>query len=342
MRAARRKEPAKSAGARPRARHDDDLSMKGPRAPHGGYHSRVDSVTRVAGKKSGSPRAVLDAANLAPLKRFGQNFLADANMREFLLRAAGITLETLVLEIGAGPGLFTAEIARLAGHVVAVEIDRRLIPVAREELSVHPNATLVEGDVLAPDHETLAPAVRAALNERLSSGFKSVRVLSNLPYNGAATMIVALLESGLPIDRMVVTVQKEVAKRIAARPGDRENGALTLLVQSLAEVRILRRVPPAVFWPRPKVESAVLEIVPRAKPSVGRDGYSSFKALLGDLFRHPRKTIANSLEAAERDGTRILVTCGIDPTRRAQTLTVEEVRHLLSSDLTSPSHRIRQ
>ncbi len=280
--------------------------------------------------KPGSPRAVLDAANLAPLKRFGQNFLADANMREFLLDAAGITADTLVLEIGAGPGLFTSEIARRAGHVVAVEIDRRLVPIAREELSVHPNVTLVEGDALAPDRETLAPAVRAALEERLSAGFRTVRVLSNLPYSGAATIIVALLESGLPIDRMVVTVQKEVAERIAAKPGDRKNGALTLLVQSLADVRILRKVPPAVFWPRPKVESAVLAIQAAAPPAVAADDRKAFRESLRVLFRQPRKTIANGIRQARLPAAAIeeLSRLGIDPGRRPHTLSVREAAAL--------------
>lgn len=281
-----------------------------------------------------SPRALLAAAGLAPLKRFGQNFLVDGNFREFLLRAAGLSPETLVLEIGSGVGLFTAEIARLAGRVVAVEVDRRLAPLAREVLDPFPRVTRVEADALAADRESLAPAVRAALTAALNEGFGTVRVLSNLPYQNAATIAVALLESGFPIDRMVVTVQKEVAERIAARPGDRRNGALSLLVQSLAEVRILRRVPPEVFWPRPTVESAVLEIALRSAPAVSREEIPLFKKTLEALFRHPRKTLLNSLgESAPCLGSalpqEVLQTCGVNPARRPQTLTVAEAAAIL-------------
>lgn len=317
-------EPDQEGRLAARTGHHDRLSGKGAPHAHGRYHSRVKEDP-----KPGSPRALLGEAGLAPLKRFGQNFMADANMRELLLREARPGPDALVLEIGAGLGLFTAEIARLAGHVVAVELDRRLVPLARAELSVHPNVTLVAGDALAPDRESLSPAVREALSKKLvpRGPFQAVRVLSNLPYNGAATMIVALLESGVPIDRMVVTVQKEVAERIAAKPGDRGNGALTLLVQSLAEVRILRRVPPSVFWPRPKVESAALEITVRHAFPSGEE-WRAFKRTLDALFRHPRKALAGSLRESHPDAAEILGACGIEPRRRPQTLTVEEARCL--------------
>ncbi len=284
-------------------------------------------------KPASSPRRILEEQNLAPLKKYGQNFLVDGNMREFLLRSADLTPDTLVLEIGAGLGIFTAEIARLVGFVVAVEIDPRLASLAREELSIHSNATLVEGDALGPDHETLAPAVRSVLEEKLAAGYRPIRVLSNLPYNGAATMIVALLESGLSIDRMVVTIQKEVAERIAAKPGDRENSALTLLVQSLADVRILRRVPPAVFWPRPKVESSILEIVTRQPPLVDMAHQQTFKELLRILFRHPRKTLLGSSGGApglaKDEAREVFRASGVSPLRRPHTLTAREATSIL-------------
>lgn len=280
-----------------------------------------------------SAKRLLVERGILPDKRFGQNFLVDGNMRDLLLRAADVREGTLVLEIGAGIGLFTSQIADLAGRVVAVEIDRRLAAIAREMLEPYPHVRLLVCDALADDRETIRPEVRAALEEALALGFPAMRVLSNLPYGSAATLIVALLESGLPIDRMILTVQREVAERIAAKPGERENGVLSLLVQRRAEARILRRVPPGVFWPRPAVTSAILELAVRREPLVDDAAYPRFKRTVEALFRHPRKTLLNSLCAGADAATRAaaeaaLKRCGVDPLRRPQTLSVPEAARI--------------
>ena len=279
-----------------------------------------------------SIREVLASHGIRPDKRFGQNFLADANMRDVLLRAADLSPQDLVLEIGCGPGFFTAQIAERAGYVVAVEIDRRIAAVARATLEAHPNARLVECDALSEDREAIHPQVLAAVRADLERHPGPLKVLSNLPYGSAATILIALLEADLPIERMILTVQYEVAQRVCAKPGDRENSLLSLLVQCRARPKILRRLPPGVFWPPPKVGSAALEIRPLETPLVPAGEYAAFKRTLQTLFRHPRKTLLNSARGAGLDCDETLFTrSGIAPEARPQTIDIAQAVTLTRS-----------
>jgi 16S rRNA (adenine1518-N6/adenine1519-N6)-dimethyltransferase len=249
-------------------------------------------------------RAVLDAAGVRPSRASGQNFLIDENLALAIARdGLGSDREggdddgardVVVLEVGTGPGVLTEHLLPRARHVVTVELDPRLAAIARARLGAASNLTLVEADALANKHE-VNPRVLEALAPRLEGGAR-LRVVANLPYAVATPLVVGLLSLALPLERMVVMVQLEAAERFAAGPGDPAYGAVSVLCAALCErVRLLRRVPPDVFWPRPKVTSAVVRFDPRAGRLVG------FEALAGvvrGLFNYRRKTLHRAASAA--------------------------------------------
>jgi 16S rRNA (adenine1518-N6/adenine1519-N6)-dimethyltransferase len=267
--------------------------------------------------------------NLRPTRRLGQNFLADHNLLAYMVRAAEVGSRDLVLDIGTGTGLLTAHLAAAAAQVLTIETDRRLYAIASRYLEDKPNVEMLLGDALASKH-ALSPLLLEAIRRHLESGTcAAFRVVSNLPYSTASLIVPNLLESRLPFTTMVVTVQKEVAERMAASPGGAEYGALSVLVQAQARVRILRLVPPDVFWPRPKVESALLRVEPDPRRREPLRDYPSFAALVRAAFGHRRKTLLNSLVASHGVGERpaieaALAACGIAPNDRAEHLSLPQ------------------
>ena len=179
-------------------------------------------------------------------KRFGQNFLVDTHVLERIIRAAGLTKEDMVLEIGPGIGTMTQYLAENAGRVVAVEIDSNLIPILKETLQAYDNVTVLNEDILKVD-------IRALAEEY--NGGRPIKVVANLPYYITTPIIMGLFESQVPIDNITVMVQKEVAERMQAGPGTKDYGALSLAVQYYAEPYIVANVPPNCFIPRPGVGS---------------------------------------------------------------------------------------
>jgi 16S rRNA (adenine1518-N6/adenine1519-N6)-dimethyltransferase len=227
--------------------------------------------------------------------RRGQNFLVDLNLLDLLERTAGVTAADAVLEVGAGTGALTERLARAAGRVVTVEIDPRLAQLARERVIECDNVHLVEGDVLAGKHR-LAPAVLAAIDEaRAACPQGRLLLVANLPYCVATPVISNLLALPRPFDAAIVTVQREMAERMTAAAGSHSYNALSVWIGSQCRSEIVRILPPSVFWPRPKVDSAIvrLDLEPDRRARI--TDLERFHAFVRDVFCHRRKVLRGVL-----------------------------------------------
>ena len=233
---------------------------------------------------------ILTAHGFTFSKALGQNFLIDPGVCPEMASRLGADKDTGVIEIGPGIGVLTKELCKVAGKVVAIELDKRLFPVLRETLGEFDNLEIVEGDVLSLD--------LAALIEEKFSGKKSVKVCANLPYYITSPVIMKLLESRLPIDEIVVMVQKEAAERFCAEIGSRESGAVTVAVNYYAEAEMLFEVTKDCFYPSPKIDSAVMRLTLRDEPPVEVQDEKRFFAVVKAAFAQRRKTAINSLSSA--------------------------------------------
>ena len=258
-------------------------------------------------------------------KKFGQNFLIDTHVLEKIISAAGITKNDCVLEIGPGIGTMTQYLAENAGHVVAVEIDRNLIPILKETLADYDNVTVINEDILRVDIKALAEEY---------NGGKPIKVVANLPYYITTPIIMGLFESGVPIDNITVMVQKEVADRMKEGPGSKDYGALSLAVQYYAEPEIVANVPPNCFIPRPNVGSAVIRLTRHKEMSVEvKDPALMFKIIRAS-FNQRRKTLQNGLgNASELPYTKeqiaaAIAEMGLTPTIRGEALSLAQFAQL--------------
>ena len=258
-------------------------------------------------------------------KKFGQNFLIDTHVLEKIISAAGITKNDCVLEIGPGIGTMTQYLAENAGHVVAVEIDRNLIPILKETLADYNNVTVINEDILRVDIKALAEEY---------NGGKPIKVVANLPYYITTPIIMGLFESGVPIDNITVMVQKEVADRMKEGPGSKDYGALSLAVQYYAEPEIVANVPPNCFIPRPNVGSAVIRLTRHKEmPVEVRDPALMFKIIRAS-FNQRRKTLQNGLgNASELPYTKeqiaaAIAEMGLTPTIRGEALSLAQFAQL--------------
>ena len=245
-------------------------------------------------------------------KKFGQNFLIDTHVLEKIISAAGITKNDCVLEIGPGIGTMTQYLAENAGHVVAVEIDRNLIPILKETLADYDNVTVINEDILRVDIKALAEEY---------NGGKPIKVVANLPYYITTPIIMGLFESGVPIDNITVMVQKEVADRMKEGPGSKDYGALSLAVQYYAEPEIVANVPPNCFIPRPNVGSAVIRLTRHKEmPVEVKDPALMFKIIRAS-FNQRRKTLQNGLgNASELPYTKEQIAAAIAEMGLTQTI----------------------
>lgn len=258
-------------------------------------------------------------------KKFGQNFLIDTHVLEKIISAAGITKNDCVLEIGPGIGTMTQYLAENAGHVVAVEIDRNLIPILKETLADYDNVTVINEDILRVDIKALAEEY---------NGGKPIKVVANLPYYITTPIIMGLFESGVPIDNITVMVQKEVADRMKEGPGSKDYGALSLAVQYYAEPEIVANVPPNCFIPRPNVGSAVIRLTRHKEmPVEVKDPALMFKIICAS-FNQRRKTLQNGLgNASELPYTKeqiaaAIAEMGLTPTIRGEALSLAQFAQL--------------
>ncbi len=257
-------------------------------------------------------------------KKYGQNFLIDANILRKIVEAAQITGEDCVLEIGPGIGTMTQYLAEAAGQVIAVEIDRDLIPILEDTLSPYDNVTVMCEDILKVDLAALAQ----------ENGGRPIKVAANLPYYITTPIIMALFESHIPLASITVMVQSEVAERMQTGPGTKDYGALSLAVQYYAKPEIVARVPASCFLPRPNVDSAVVRLTRYGKPPVDAADEAFLFAVIRASFNQRRKTLVNGLTNAAGLGvTRgqvetALKKMGLSKTVRGETLTLKQFSEL--------------
>ena len=219
-------------------------------------------------------------------KKFGQNFLIDTHVLDKIIYASGVTEDDFVLEIGPGIGTMTQYLCERAREVVAVEIDKNLIPILSDTLKNYSNVTVINEDILKLDICKLA--------EEKNQG-KPIKVVANLPYYITTPIIMGLFESHVPIDSITIMVQKEVAERMQEKPGSKEYGALSLAVQYYAKPEIVANVPPNCFMPRPNVGSAVIRLTRHEKPPVEVEDEKLMFRIIRASFNQRRKTLANGL-----------------------------------------------
>jgi len=273
-------------------------------------------------------------ARLQPQTRYGQNFLIDLNLVQMIADTAQLSRRDIVLEVGTGMGSLTSLLALKAGHVVTVEIDRHLAELARGEFSSLDNVTLLEQDALKNKNH-FHPTVLETLKEKLASvSGARLKLVANLPYNIATPILSNLLYVEPWPFQLVATIQRELAQRITARPRTKDYSALSVWFQSQCRCEIVRVMPPDVFWPRPKVESAILSIVPQ---KVLRDRIADrrhFHDLIRKIFLHRRKYLRSALYSAvktELEKTQvdeIMSKLEINATARAEELTPQQLIEL--------------
>lgn len=254
-------------------------------------------------------------------KKFGQNFLIDPHVLEKIIEAAQVTKDDCVLEIGPGIGTMTQYLAENAREVIAVEIDKMLIPILQDTLSAYDNVTIINEDILKVDINQIA--------EERNSG-RPIKVVANLPYYITTPIIMGLFESGVPLKSITIMVQKEVADRMQVGPGTKDYGALSLAVQYYARPQIVANVPPNCFMPRPNVGSAVIRLDRYEEPPVQVSDEKYMFAIIRAVFNQRRKTMVNSLSNApglHLDKETILAVLdkmGESPTVRGETFTLEK------------------
>ena len=271
-------------------------------------------------------RQLLADHNFSLKKSLGQHFLVDERVLGKIIDAAELDATVGVLEIGPGMGALTERLADRAGWVVAVEIDGRLIPILRALFADRPHVTVVHGDALQIDLKELL--------ERYMGSADRYSVVANLPYYATSPILMRLLEERLPLERIVVMIQKEVADRIMAEPGTKEYGSISVAVRYFADVSRVCGVPRNCFIPRPQVDSAVIRLEIRREPPVSVRNEDLFFRVVRAGFAQRRKTLVNTLSASFFGGKRkdelgnLLKEIGIDPNRRGETLTLEEFARL--------------
>jgi 16S rRNA (adenine1518-N6/adenine1519-N6)-dimethyltransferase len=258
-----------------------------------------------------SIRSLLDAHGVAPSRALGQNFLADPNTAQRIVRLAGVAAGDHVVEVGPGLGSLTVALAAAGARVTAVELDRHIVGALAEVVDGLP-VDVVVADGLTVDWSSLL------------AGAPRWSMVANLPYNVATSLVVRALECAPMVERFLVMVQREVGERLAAAPGSRTYGAVSVRVAYFAEAKVVGTVPPTVFVPRPKVDSALVQLVRRDAPPVDVPDVERMFTLVRAGFATRRKTLRRALSTALTDPVAVLERAGIDPTARAETLSLDQ------------------
>jgi 16S rRNA (adenine1518-N6/adenine1519-N6)-dimethyltransferase len=278
-------------------------------------------------------RQLLASASVRPNKRLGQHFLIDLNLMRLLLDSAGIKNNDIVLEVGCGTGSMTSELIQRAGFVIAVELDRTLAAVAASTLINADNLELINTDILKSKH-TLSPAVVDAIKSARSNYPGRTLLVANLPYNVASPTMLNLTTGPVPVDAMYITVQKEIADRMKAAPGSDNYGILSIFLDAVGDVRILRILKPTVFWPRPRVDSAMVEFVHNPDKSGRLRNMQVFCETVKLFMGHRRKTLTACSRLPKdkfaKTGSKqlnwreIFERCRIDPSKRPEQLSGDD------------------
>lgn len=265
-------------------------------------------------------RAIIEKHEFKFKKKFGQNFLTDANILKKIIAAAGLNKNVSVIEVGPGIGALTEYIARSAGNVIAYEIDNTLIPILEEVMEPYDNVQIINEDILKAD-------VKAMIASEMPEA--EIAVVANLPYYITTPILMGLIEARLPIDRYVVMMQLEVARRLSASPGTKDYNALSIAVQYYCDVNIAINVPRDVFIPAPNVDSAVVVLKRKKVPPVEVKDEVFFMALVHACFKQRRKTLLNNLSTyfeglTKEEITNMLLEIDIQPSVRGEALSIEE------------------
>lgn len=272
----------------------------------------------------GLVRSLTEKYGFRVSKSLGQNFLMDQHIVDQIIKGSNIDEASLVIEIGPGLGVLTAAAAKKAGKVVAIEIDKKLLPILKETLGEYPNVEVIQGDILKTD---LLPILEQ--NQKVGGrNRESIRVMGNLPYYITTPIIMKLLEERLPLSSITIMMQKEVGERIAAQPGTKAYGALSLAVQYYATVTQVSKVSREVFFPKPNVDSIVLRLDLRKEAPVSLENEQLFFDVIKAGFSQRRKTLRNTLSGlaglSREEMEAAMEAAGIDPGRRGETLSMEE------------------
>lgn len=268
---------------------------------------------------------ILKKYNFSFQKKYGQNFLIDANILEKIVNASDITDRDCVLEIGPGIGTMTQYLAKNAKEVIAVEIDQALIPILEDTLAEYNNVTVINEDILKLD-------IGRIVEEK--NGGRAVKVVANLPYYITTPIIMGLLEGHVPIESITVMVQKEVAERMQTGPGTKDYGALSLAVQYYTKPEIVAQVAPTCFMPKPKVGSTVIRLDRYKEPPVDTKDEKFMFSIIRASFNQRRKTLVNGLAndaglgLAKEKIAGALETMGLPPAVRGETLSLKEFAQL--------------
>lgn len=280
-------------------------------------------------------QALLADAGAKPRLRFGQNFMIDGNLVRIIASAGQIHPDDFVIEVGPGTGTLTEELLATGAAVLAMEIDRSLAELLRAHFATRSNFTLIEGDALAGKH-ALNAELLSTISAAKKSG-KSVRLVANLPYNIASPLIIEMLIAG--VDFLTFTVQKEVADRLRAEPNTKDYGTLSIMVQLLSRVEVIRTLPPQAFWPSPKIESSLVRLT--RDDRLGKNAVE-FSRFVQQIFSARRKTLRNALVRAGLKADPMLTGRRIDPQSRPEQLAPEdyfslfECRELAQTRMTKP------
>ena len=267
-----------------------------------------------------SPRILLSSHGVYAKKQLGQHFLSDPSTADMIIDRSGISPEDIVLEIGAGLGALTIPLARISAKVYAVEKDHRIIELLKTELHTLglSNVVLIEKNILKVDIKTLA-----------ENANKKIIVIGNLPYNISSQILIQLINTRKSVNKAILMFQKELAQRITAQPGCKDYGRITVMLRYCADIKRLAEVKASLFFPKPKVDSEVLEIIFKNIIKYPAKDELFFFRVIKAAFSKRRKTLKNALAGSElhidaKTAVQVLKNAGIDPSRRAETLTVQE------------------
>ena len=286
-------------------------------------------------------KALLEDAGIRPSKRLGQNFLVDANLMRIIVKEAALSSDDVVLEIGCATGRLTELLAREAGTVYGVEIDHQLAEIARKRLAGF-DGVVVDAEDIMESKSALNSMVVTRLKALVAGNRgRHLKVVSNLPYSVGSPAIIGLLLSGLAIELMVVTLQREVARRIAAKAGGKEYGTLSVLAQVFSDVKAVRSIPPSAFWPKPEVSSTILRFDVKSQARETIKDVGTLLALLRVVFGFRRKKLRSAIrflaaKAGEEATLKLLEGAGIDLNRRGESLSPNELVMLANLLAESP------